>query len=166
LQRCHTPQDGLDFRTPTGRAFRIGDIPDFEASIFWSFARNPDDLSGDIELQLPPNQKLFPSGSPVNINLAFIRSTAKIDVQIMERCPSGKTVWSTINSMAVRNIDRKAIQVERFDPGPNLNGQQFLRALAYDADGRLMGWGLQEFFLSNYDRTGTPGPNEGLCAVP
>jgi len=166
LQRCHTPQDGLEFRTPTGRAFRIGDIPDFEPTIFWSFARNPDDLSGDIELQLPPNQKLFPSGTPVNINLAFIRSTAKIDVQILERCPSGKTVWSTINSMAVRNIDRKTIQVERFDQGPNLNGQQFLRALAYDTDGRLMGWGMQDFFLSNYDRAGTPGPNEGLCAVP
>jgi hypothetical protein len=166
IEHCRTPQAGLEFRTPNGKAFRIGDIPDFEPTIFWSFARNPDDLSGDIELQLPPNQKLFPAGSSVTINLNFIRSTAKIDVQILERCPSGKTVWSTINSMAVRNIDRKTIQVERFDQGPNLNGQQFLRALAYDASGRLMGWGTQDFFLSNYDATGTPGPNEGLCAVP
>jgi hypothetical protein len=166
MQRCRTPQDGLEFRVPSGKAFRIGDIPDFEPSIFWSFARSPDDLSGDIDLQLPVNQKLFPAGSSITLNLAFIRSTAKIDVQILERCPSGKTVWSTINSMAVRNIDRKTIQVERFDQGPNLNGQQFVRALAYDANGRLMGWGMQDFFLSNFDRAGTPGPNEGLCAVP
>jgi hypothetical protein len=166
LQRCRTPQEGLEFRVPSGRAFRIGDIPDFEPSIFWSFARSPDDLSGDIDLQLPANQKLFPAGSTINLSLAFIRSTAKIDVQILERCPSGKTVWSTINSMAVRNIDRKTVSIERFDQGPNLNGQQFIRALAYDANGRLMGWGVQDFFLSNFDRSGTPGPNEGLCAVP
>jgi hypothetical protein len=166
VQRCRTPQDGLEFRVPSGRAFRIGDIADFEPSIFWSFARNPGDLSGDIDLQLPPNQKLFPAGSPININLAFIRSTAKINVQILERCPSGKTVWSTINSMPVRNLDRKTIVVERFDQGPNLNGQQFVRALAYDANGRLMGWGIQDFFLSNFDRTGTPGPDEDLCTVP
>lgn len=163
IARCRTPQDGVEFRTPTGKAFRIGDIPDFEPSIFWAFARNEDDLSGEVAMELPANQKLFPAGTSVNITLGFIRSTAKLDVQILERCPSGKTVWSTINSLSVRNLDKKPITVERFDQGPNLNGQQFFRTLAYDATGKLMGWGVQDFFLSNYDREGTPGPAESLC---
>ncbi len=164
LDKCRTPNEGVQFRTPNGRAFRMGDIPDFDPSIFWSFLKSPDNLSGEISIELPVNQKLFPAGTPILVNLGFIRGTAKLEVQLLERCGTGKTVWSTLQTLKLRNLDRKTIEINLFDQGPNMNGQQFLRALAYDADGKLMGWDVQDLFLNNFDRTGTPGPDEDLCS--
>ncbi|MCX6130688.1 MAG: hypothetical protein NTX25_16715 [Proteobacteria bacterium] len=163
IERCRTPGLGLEFRSPTDLGFRIGDIADFDPSIFWAFAKNPDNLSGEVDISLPANQKLFPAGAPIQTHLAFIRGTAKLEVQLLERCSSGKTVWSTLQTHYLRNTDSKNIELSLYDQGPNLNGQHFIRALAYAADGKLMGWTVKDLFLSNYDTLGTPGPNTELC---
>ncbi len=163
VDSCRTPGEGVNFRMPNGKSFRMGDVPDFDPSIFWSFIKNPDGSSGEINITLPSNQKLFPAGTPISVNLGFIRGTAKLEVQLLERCNSGKTVWSTLQSLRLRNLDKKTIEINLLDQGPNLNGQQFLRAMAYDQDGTLMGWDVQDLFLSNFDRTGTPSPKDDLC---
>ncbi len=163
-QRCRT--ENVSFQsTPFDGSFHFGDIPDFDPSIFWSFVQNPEGLDGDVDIQLPANQKLFASGSPVPFKLGFITGTAKLEVELLERCPTGKTVWSTLQTHYVRNIGTKNIEVTLFDQGPNSNGQHFIRVLAFDPQGKLLGWAVQDFFLKDFDKEGVPGPSLARCSA-
>jgi len=164
IARCRTPGQGVQFQNDRpGQGYRFGEIPDFDASIFWSFIRNPDDLSGDVAIQLPINQKVFQAGAPIATRFAFIKGTAKLEIQRLERCSSGQTVWAPLQTHFIRSSDNKTVDLTLYDQGPNENGQHYIRALVFDSEGGLMGWAVQDFFLTAYDTDGIPGPSLELC---
>lgn len=161
-QNCRS--DAVKFRTtPSGANYRFGDIPDFEAAIFWSFVRNTTGPKGDVTIQLPSQSKTFPAGTAVTMNIGFITGAAKLEIQHLERCASGKTIWTVLQTLSIRNESSQSVIAKFFDQGPNLNGQHFFRALTYDARGELMGWAVTDYFLTGYDTEGVPGPKESLC---
>ncbi len=161
---CRTPELGIQFkRSSRAGLYQFGDVPDFDSKIFWSFIQNPDELSGEITIQLPQDQKIYPAGSRIQPTLNFIKGTAKLEIQLLERCTSGKPVWTGIQTHFIRNTDSKMIDLTLYDQGPNGNGQQFIRALAYDNQGKLMGWATQDFYLSAYDSEGNPLPDGESC---
>jgi hypothetical protein len=55
------------------------------------------------------------------------------------------------------------VDLTLYDQGPNENGQHYIRALVFDSEGGLMGWAVQDFFLTAYDTDGIPGPSLELC---
>ncbi len=164
ISACRSLDLGVQFQAPSAnRPFQFGDIPDFDNKIFGSFIINPDDLSGEISLDLPQNQKIYPAGSRIQPQLSFIKGTAKIEVQLLERCANGKTAWTSIQTHFLRNSTLKGIELTLYDQGPNRNGQQFLRALAYDNQGKLMGWATNDLYLTGYDVEGSPLPDHSEC---
>lgn len=164
LARCQTPGEGVVFQsTRPGDTYRFGDIPDFDPTIFNSFIRNPEELSGKVTLDFGGPQKIFAAGSAIPLQLGFIRGTAKIELQFLQRCPSGNTVWSPLQTQFIRNSDRQTLSLTLYDQGPNQNGQHFIRVLTFDAKGKLTGWATQDLFLNSFDAEGVPGPSESLC---
>lgn len=165
IQRCQTPGEGVIFAaTRPGEPYRYGDIPDFDPNIFHSFVRNPEELSGEVTLDFGGVQKIFSAGSPISLNLGFIKGTAKIEVQFLQRCPTGSTVWSPLQTQFIRNTDRQTLSLTLYDQGPNQNGQHFIRVLTFDAKGKLMGWAIEDLFLNAFDSEGVPGPSEAQCS--
>lgn len=165
VESCRTPGTGVIFADPAEHAvFQYGDIPDFDNSIFSAFVRNPTNAdNAPLDIQMPGNAKLFPAGNPITINFTFLTGTSKLEVQRLERCSSGKTVWTTVQTLPLRSATQKSINVTLYDQGPNKNGQQFLRGLTYGSDGLMMGWAVADFFLSNFDRNDQVGPNDMQC---
>ncbi|MBC7660854.1 MAG: hypothetical protein H7249_14245 [Chitinophagaceae bacterium] len=144
--------------------FQYGDIPDYDESIFGSLVKNPDNLSGEVAAALPSPTHLYTAGTNIPVQFSFIKGTAKLEVQRLERCNSGKTIWTTLQTLFLRSVDNKTVDLNFFDEGPNHNGQQFIRAMAYDGTGSFMGWATTDLFLNNYDKSGTPGPTDSRCS--
>ncbi|MBC7533981.1 MAG: hypothetical protein H7318_20635 [Oligoflexus sp.] len=164
-ESCAANGTGVVFADPSLHAhFQYGDIPDFDASIFGSIIKNPLNVSGEVGATLPGKAHEFAAGSNIPITFSFVKGTAKLEVQRLERCSSGKTVWTTLQTLFLRSVDKKTVDVNFFDEGPNRNGQQFIRAMAYASDGTFMNWSNTDLFLTGFDKTGGPGPTDGSCA--
>lgn len=164
-QHCVTPglADGVNFmQQGNAESYRWGDIPDYDENIFWTYISTPDALNGDVAFEFANSNKIFNAEVPIRFNLRFLRGTAKIVIEQLERCEDKKTIWSTVQSNYVRNATVKSFEVNLFHQGPNENGQQFFRAMAYDDKGQLMGWMIDDVYLTNYD-TG-PAPHADLKA--
>ncbi|RZA25009.1 MAG: hypothetical protein EOP10_08145 [Proteobacteria bacterium] len=162
-ETCSTIGTGIQFSDASRhKRFQLGDIPDYEASIFESVVRNPSNINGAVSAKLPANTKTFASGSPISVEFTFIKGTSRLEIQRLERCVSGKTVWVPINTQYLRSVDRKSVDITLYDDGPNKNGQQFIRAMAYAADGSFMNWSNTSFFLSGFDRA-TAASNSAQC---
>jgi hypothetical protein len=164
-ESCANFGTGVQFADPADHAqFQFGDIADFDASIFGSIVKNPLNVSGSVAANLPNKAKQFPAGTNIPINFTFVKGTAKLEVQRLERCASGKTVWTTLQTLYLRSVDNKTVDVNFFDEGPNRNGQQFIRAMAYATDGSFMNWSTADLFLTGYDKSSGPGPSDGSCS--
>lgn len=154
VEECSTIGKGITFADANRHSrFQLGDIPDFEPSIFETFVRSPGNINGSVGAALPGNAKTFAAGTAIPIEFTFIKGTARLEVQRLERCTSGKTVWVPINTQFLRSVDRKTIDITLYDAGPNQNGQQFIRAMAYAADGSFMNWSNTDYYLTNFERS-------------
>lgn len=150
---CSTIGKGIVFMDANRHQnFQLGDIPDFEASIFESLVLNPGNINGAVNAALPGNARTFAAGASVPVEFTFIKGTARLEVQKLERCSSGKTVWVAKATEQLRGVDRKTIDIVLYDDGPNNNGQQFIRAMAYAADGSFMNWSNIDYFLTGYEK--------------
>jgi hypothetical protein len=162
-ESCSAMGSGIVFADASRhKRFQLGDIPDYEASIFESIVRNPSNINGAVNARLPGNAKTFTSGTPIPIEFTFIKGTSRIEIQRLERCVSGKTVWVPINTQYLRSVDRKTVDITLYDDGPNRNGQQFIRAMAYAGDGSFMNWSNTSYFLTGFDRAAAPS-NSNQC---
>lgn len=153
-EECSTVGKGIVFQDANRhQKFQLGDIPDFEASIFESLVINPGNINGAVNATLPNNGKTFAAGSAVPVEFTFIKGTTRLEVQRLERCASGKTVWVPLNTQFLRSVDRKTIDITLYDDGPNHNGQQFIRAMAYASDGTFMNWSNADYFLTGFEKS-------------
>lgn len=165
VETCRTPGTGVEFADPAKHSvYQYGDIPDFDNSIFSAFVKNPTNAdNAPLDIRLPGSTKLFNAGSPISINFTFLTGTAKLEVQRLERCSSGKTIWTTVQTLFLRSVSQQSVQVTFYDQGPNKNGQHFIRGLTYGSDGALLGWSVTDLFLANFDRNDQVGPNALQC---
>jgi len=163
-ESCSAINSGVVFSDPARHSrFQFGDIADYDPVIFGSLMKDPLNINGDLSATLPNNLREFPAGSNIPLQLTFIKGTAKVEIQRLERCLSGKTVWTTQQTVFLRSVTSKTIDLNFFDQGPNGNGQHFVRALASAGDGSFMGWATLDFFLSGFEKNASPEPSNGVC---
>ncbi len=164
-ESCSALGTGVKFADPSLHThFQFGDIPDYDPSIFGSLMKDPLNANGDLTATLPAGIKEFPAGSNIPVLLNFIKGTAKVEIQKLERCLSGKTIWTTQQTINLRSVANKTIDINFYDEGPNHNGQHFIRALASAKDGSFMGWATLEFFLTGFEKGTDPEPSNGACS--
>jgi hypothetical protein len=132
--------------------YQWGNIPDFDEDIFSAYIQTPDALSGNVSFSFPGNTQLFDVGEKVSFDLKFMPGTTRIDLEQLQTCADGKTIWNTIHSYPTRKINTKRVELPLFEQGPNHNGEHYLRAMVYGAKGELMGWETDHVIIKDYDR--------------
>ena len=151
---CRTPgiPGGVQFQIQGGsEQFHLGDIADFDKDIFWTYVRDPDELGGQVSFSFPYANRIFNAGTSIGFQLQFITGTAKIGLELLQRCENGKLVWTTMQTRFIRSSSQTDFQINLFSPGPNTNGQHFLRAQVFDENNTLKGWAIESIFLNGYD---------------
>lgn len=154
IQTCKSPgvSQGVQFMEQgSSETYRWGAIPDFNKNIFWSYIYDPDEQDGAVEFVFQKESRVFELGESIDFDINYIRGATKIEIELLERCENGKTIWSTLETRYVRDVATSHIQTKLYQQGPNFNGQHFLRALVYGEDNQLASWSMIDLFLKDYD---------------
>lgn len=166
IETCVKPgQEGGVVFTHQGQSevFQWADIPDYYEGIFWPYIENPDSHEGGLSIQFNAPNKIFRAEERIDLKLHFSKEVAKILIQQAERCPDQKLIWTVLEKRRVRSTTSANFGFTLYYQGPNGNGEQFLRALAYDIKGNLLGWALQDIVLTDYIDLPGPGADIADC---
>ncbi|NRA66334.1 MAG: hypothetical protein HRU19_17745 [Pseudobacteriovorax sp.] len=158
IQECKTPgvERGVQFTVQgDSETYRWGNIPDFTKDIFWTYIKDPDELAGSAGFIFPQDNKIFQAGEPINFAVEFIRGASKVEIELLESCENGKSVWSRLQTHFIRDTARLDLDTVLYQKGPNGNGRHFLRALIYDDQNRLSAWQITDLYLENFE-SGSP----------
>lgn len=164
LEKCTLAGAGgtVQFELLDGDSYQWGDIPDYDETIFRTYVNEPQALSGDASFTFANPKRVFPAG-PVSFGVNFIRGAAKVEVEFLERCPSGKLIWTPRAMDYVFNSNSQTFSISLLNEGPNQNGQHFFRALVYDQTNTLMGWAVEDVMLTGYDADFGVPPSAKSC---
>lgn len=166
VEKCIKPglNGGVFFRHQgNSDEFQWGDIPDYDESIFWPYIDRPDSLEGGVSIEFNSPQKIYAADREIVLKMRFRREAAKIILQQAERCSNQKLIWTVLQNKRVRNATESYFGFTLYYQGPNGNGEQFLRAMVYDIEGKLLGWGIEDLVLTNYSELNGPGASLREC---
>jgi len=161
--KCITPEaaEGVEFYHQSTRStYRWGDIPDYDKSIFWGYlSTNESNIRAEATLSFAGDRRRYSAGEVIRMNTHFVPGVKWLRLQRAVRCDDGKLVWDTMRTDPIRSRDSWPLEVSIWDSGPNKNGRQFVRVLVYGAQNELMGWAVDQLYLSKYDDEFSP-PSE------
>lgn len=144
---------GVQFRhQAASEEFRWGDIADFDPTIFNAYIENPSGLSSEVAFEFDGDERRFQAGEEIPLTVLFDTSARTVELERLNRCPSGKVVWEPVRIDQVRAAKRATFEEIYHDSGPNRNGDQFFRARIYSRDGRLVGWSIDQIFLEDFEK--------------
>ena len=165
-ETCLLPQkNGGIFFSHQGSSdeFQWGDIPDYDESIFWPYIQKADGLEGGLSLEFNSHSKIFQGDQEIGLKTRFSKETAKVVLQLAERCPNQKLIWTVLQNKRVHASTSANFGFTFYYQGPNGNGEQFIRAMAYNVNGELLGWAMQDLILQNFRPLEGPGANIKEC---
>lgn len=143
---------GVRFRNQgESEEYRWGDIPDYDSSIFGAYLRSPGGLGTEVAFEFSKGKRQFTAGKTIPLTILFNSSVKAVELERLARCPDGKVVWETVRNQPVRGERKITFKETYFDSGPNRNGDQFFRARVYGKDSLLIGWAIDQIFLSKYE---------------
>lgn len=143
---------GVQFRHQAeSEEYRWGDIADFDQTIFDAYIKNPAGLSSSVAFEFDDDERRFEAGEEIPLTILFDSSARTVELERLNRCPSGKVVWEPVRIDQVRAENSVTFEEIYHDSGPNRNGDQFFRARIYAKDGRLTGWSIDQVFLENFE---------------
>jgi hypothetical protein len=160
IETCIDPskEGGVFFRHQgVSDEFKWGDTPDYDESIFWPHIAKPDALEGGINMQLASPNATYRATDEIQLRVNTTNEAAKIVLEQAQRCPNQKLVWTVLQNRRIRATRTSNFQFTLFDPGPNGNGEHYLRAMVYNIRGELLGWAIQNIVLTDYPKD-NPGP--------
>lgn len=145
------------FAKPDG-GFRWGDIADFGLNvgdhlIFHTYIVERK-LRGEAVMSLPANSQVYQNGQDVQVKVDFQSGVQAVELQQLLRCQDGKRlVWDRIAFDQISNETSITFSKKFIGRGPEGNGSQYLRVLAYQ-DGTqeiLLGWDMGRVYIENFD---------------
>lgn len=131
--------------------YRWGDIPDYDDTIFDAYVRSPGGLGGEVAFEFKKGDRAFKAGSEIPLTVLFDSQARTVELERLSRCEGGKLVWEPVRIQQVRGEKRVTFDETLHDSGPNKNGDQFFRARVYGRDGKLIGWSIDQIFLSKFE---------------
>ncbi|MGE0172432.1 MAG: hypothetical protein AB7T49_06600 [Oligoflexales bacterium] len=155
---------GIEFvHQGSSETFQWGDIPDYDEDIFWAHIKSGSMLSGEVGFHFKRKDKIYSATNPVNFNVNYFKGTAMVVLELLSRCPDGKVVWYPLTTKFIRNEERSTFDMPLYYQGPNANGQHFFRALVYDQFSQLIGWAVDDIFLTGYETELSAPHNDKIC---
>ncbi len=143
---------GVQFRHQgESEEYRWGDIADFDSTIFDAYIKNPSGLSTEVAFEFDGDERRFEAGDEIPLTVLFDTSARTVELERLNRCPSGKVVWEPVRIDQVRAEKSVTFDEIYHDSGPNRNGDQFFRARIYAKDGRLTGWSIDQIYLEGFE---------------
>ncbi len=143
---------GVKFRHQAeSEEYRWGDIADFDATIFDAYIENPSGLSTEVAFEFDGDERRFEAGEGIPLTVLFDTTARTVELERLNRCPSGKVVWEPVRIDQVRAEKSVTFEEVYHDSGPNRNGDQFFRARIYAKDGQLTGWSIDQVFLEGFE---------------
>lgn len=159
--KCAKPfsPDGVMFRTQgVSEAYQWGQVADFDRVIFGAYTRDPDGLQGETAMRTPSNRRAFRAGASIRMQLRFPLDSKLVEMERLVRCPDSRLVWSLVESMPTLSMTRLNVGEQLWDAGPNGDGAQFYRVLAYDDRGGLLGWSIDSLFIQGFMKDAITAP--------
>ena len=152
LCRSISDDQGVHFRyQEKSEEYRWGDIADFDPTIFAAYVKSPGGLGTEIKFSFPPGIHQSRAGDQLAISLLFDSTARTLELERLNRCPSGKVVWEPLQTLQVRGLTALALSQAFHDSGPNRSGAQFFRIRAYGKDSHLIGWSIDEVLQRDYE---------------
>ena len=160
IEECINPESpkGVQFRHQgMSDEFQWGDIADFDPSIFWPHIARPDALEGNIKMELNSTTPQYKATEEIFLKVETTSEAAQIVIEQAQRCPDEKLVWTVMQNRRVKAVRSSTFKFTLYDPGPNGNGEHYIRAMVYNLKGDLLGWAVQNIVLTDYPKE-VPGP--------
>ena len=124
---------------------------DYNKDIFWTYINDPDELGGVAEFKFSQSKiESLILEHRFNFELNFIRGREKVELELMERCENGKTVWTTLQTHYVRD-SQISLQTVLYQQGPNKNGHHFLEHWSMEKENQLKSLALTDLFLRSFE---------------
>ena len=152
--------NGVRFRNPAGEDYRWGDIPDFDETIFKAHISNGGALQDSTAFEFAGERRQFNAGQKVPLTLRFGPRAKLIEIESLVRCSDQRVVWAPEQTVQVRSLTKRTIEVEKNDSGPNDNGDHFFRARVLGVNGEVIGWAIDRIYLTNYEKAGNVAPSK------
>ena len=151
---CRDPEaeGGVVFhhRLPEAASYRWGQIPDFDETIFYEYARKQNTES-EASMEFPIPTKRYQAGQEFSFHVRFPISTRVVRLEQAVRCADGKLIWAPFYTVEQKNKVMRTITTEIHNSGPNNDGHQFLRLMAYDIDENLVAWAIDDLFVHSFE---------------
>ncbi len=142
----------VEFSVQSGdEDFIWGNIPDFDETIFGAYIENPVGLTAELAFDFPSSRRTFKSGELIDFDVVFAPTVKLIQVERLVRCSNNRVIWANMRTHEVRSKRKKDIKVALYNAGPNGNGTQFFRTMAYGSTNELLGWSVESIYLENFD---------------
>lgn len=158
--KCQTigGQGGVNFFTQGNRAYyRWGDVPDYDDSLISSYLKSRDaNLESEVVFNFPSKNKSFQANQDFPFSVQFPTGTYYVWLQRSVRCPNGQIVWDKIQNATTKGTTSFSFSSRFIDSGPNNNGEQFLRLVAFDETNQLVAWETDEVQINNFESDYSP----------
>jgi hypothetical protein len=141
--------------------YRWGDIADFDPSIFEAYLLSVGGLGTEVAFEFKSDKRQFKAGT-IPLTALFNPVAQSIKLERLARCADGRAVWELLETEDVRGERRITFKKKIFDSGPNRGGDQFFRARVFDKQGKLVGWSIDQVFLSKFEE-GERLASDGVC---
>ena len=151
---CRSPSDdqGVHFRfQDKSEEYRWGDVADFDPTIFAAYVKSPGGLGTEIKFDFPLGIHQSRAGDQLSLSMLFDSTVRTLELERLNRCPSGKVVWEPLQTLQVRGVTALALSQAFHDSGPNRSGAQYFRIRAYGKDSHLIGWSIDEVLQHDYE---------------
>ena len=103
-------------------------------------------------LKFQDPRRFFQAKTPFEIEIEFPIRTRSLTIERATRCPDQRIVWDRLEFSSVAEATSKKTLLELHDGGPGRDGRHYLRTLAYDKNGRLNAWSVDELTIENFDK--------------
>lgn len=145
-------ENGVKFHLPhASEEFIWGFIPDYDATIFDAYIKNPSGLNSEIAFDPQVGKLPTVAGQGISFKVHFHNESRILEMERLSRCSNGELLWEPIRHIQVRNKTDATLVESFFDSGPNRDGTQFLRVRIYGKDGKLLGWATQKIGLTKFE---------------
>jgi hypothetical protein len=151
-----TGDKGIQFHfQDKSEEYRWGDIADYDPTIFNAYVKAPGGLGMSVAFSFDQGQHQFKAGADIPLKVLFDSSATNVELERLARCKdTNKVIWVPVHNEEVQSQTSTTDTEKYFDSGANQDGDQFFRALVYDASG-LAGWSIDQAYLSGYTPAAT-----------
>lgn len=151
-----SPDSRVEFRLNAGNGIMWGAVPDFDTSIYASYAHSikkiktalvyPDRVRHKVK-----TRKSYASGENIRIAISNVGRHYYV-LERLVRCNEQQLSWVVLNQGEASG--KQEYNLRFYDGGANNDGTQFIRTKVYRKD-KLVSWSIDSIMINNFNKDST-----------